>query len=271
MLISIVLVLESPTDATLPAYLGRANNAATLELIGQANSDLAARIHGSEGPKPLTCSGLLDGHQRSGKNLTVRVGQEYAVRMTGLTEEVSAILEDRLLVSRPLDWTLHGHRFRVIDAVCDATRHTWSGRSSYGELIARRVTAGANNGPRVTLLFSSPTAFRSAGMQVPLPTPELVFGSLVDRWNAFSNVAFLSEMREFGERVVAMSRYRLESRAVSNKGGSVTIGAVGQATYTALGSDRYWLAVMQALADFALFSGVGVQTTIGMGQCKRIK
>jgi CRISPR/Cas system endoribonuclease Cas6 (RAMP superfamily) len=48
------------------------------------------------------------------------------------------------------------------------------------------------------------------------------------------------------------------------------IGGVGRATYTALGGDRYWLATMQMLADFALYSGVGVKTTIGLGQVRRV-
>jgi CRISPR-associated endoribonuclease Cas6 len=40
-------------------------------------------------------------------------------------------------------------------------------------------------------------------------------------------------------------------------------------TYRALGADRYWLGVINLLADFAFYSGVGVQTTTGMGQVRR--
>ncbi|RIK35422.1 MAG: CRISPR-associated protein Cas6, partial [Chloroflexi bacterium] len=46
---------------------------------------------------------------------------------------------------------------------------------------------------------------------------------------------------------------------------------VGQATYVAVAADRYWLAVLQMLADFALYSGVGVQTATGMGQVRRVE
>lgn len=77
-------------------------------------------------------------------------------------------------------------------------------------------------------------------------------------------------MRRFGEEMVALSNYRLESQVVPQKDGSPLIGGVGRATYTALGGDRYWLATMQMLADFALYSGVGVKTTIGMGQVRRV-
>jgi CRISPR-associated endoribonuclease Cas6 len=45
---------------------------------------------------------------------------------------------------------------------------------------------------------------------------------------------------------------------------------VGQATYRALAGDRYWLGVMNMLAEFALYSGVGVQTATGMGQARKL-
>ena len=103
-----------------------------------------------------------------------------------------------------------------------------------------------------------------------MPLPNLVFGSLVDRWNTFSPVTLNPEVRRFAEEMVALSNYHLESAVVLQKGGAPLIGGIGRATYTALGGDRYWLAIMQMLADFALYSGVGVKTTIGMGQVRRV-
>lgn len=59
MLIAIVLTLTSPTDAILPAHLGRANYAATLAALQRLDPALGPALHDGEGPKPLTCSGLL--------------------------------------------------------------------------------------------------------------------------------------------------------------------------------------------------------------------
>ena len=103
---------------------------------------------------------------------------------------------------------------------------------------------------------------------MPLPLPDLVFGSLVDRWNSFSPVVLSPEMRRFGAERLAVSRYRLQSRPVTQKQGALRIGGVGRVTYTALGGDRYWLALLQMLAEFARYSGVGVQTATGMGQAR---
>ena len=100
MLISIVITLTSPTDATLPAHLGRANYAATLALLQQIDPALGPALHDGAGPKPLTCSDLLNA--RSHQDLfQLRAGEPYYVRITGLTLLASQALEAALLATPP--------------------------------------------------------------------------------------------------------------------------------------------------------------------------
>lgn len=270
MLTSILLTLLSEDAAVLPAHLGRANYAETLKRLGQVEPKLAASIHEHEGAKPLTCSTLW-GIATHRETITVGPGTPYAVRLTGLTTPVSQTLMTALVSKPPSTWTLHGHTFTVIAAACDAQQDSWTGYTTYEELASGQLLQREQPTRQVALEFASPTAFKSAGLTVPVPMPALVFGSLVERWNAFSPVTLSPEMRRFGEEMVALSRYRLESRVVEQKNSALRIGGVGQATYVAVGGDRYWLAVMQMLADFALYSGVGVQTATGMGQVRRIR
>jgi CRISPR-associated endoribonuclease Cas6 len=105
---------------------------------------------------------------------------------------------------------------------------------------------------------------------VPLPLPGLVFGSLLERWNAFAPIAFPPEARRYAEECLAVSRYELSSRPVPVKSRGLRVGGVGQVTYTALNYDRYWLSVLAVLAEFARYSGVGAGTTMGLGQCRRV-
>jgi CRISPR-associated endoribonuclease Cas6 len=269
MLIAIVLTLTSPTDATLPAHLGRANYAATLAALQRLNPALGPALHDGEGIKPLTCSGLLTG-AGDHDQIRLRAGATCYVRMTGLTPLASEALAAALLHSPPPTWPLAGHEFVVSNVCCDADQEPWSGQTTYETLAAAQLLQPEGLSRKVSLLFHSPTAFQSKGMHIPVPLPNLVFGSLVDRWNAFSPVTLSPEVRRFGEELVALSNYRLESQVVVQKNGAPLIGGVGRATYTALGGDRYWLATMQMLADFALYSGVGVKTTIGLGQVRRV-
>lgn len=268
-LIAILLTLHAETDATVPRDLGRAVYAAVLENLNRVAPGLAAQIHSGDGPRPLTCSGILNGDGNY-NGMQVKAGQPYYVRVTGLTGEVSAALAATLVVDPPACIELDRHRFILAAAVCDGEQSPWAGRTSYEALAAAQMLSDGAPPRQVTLSFASPVAFKSGGMQMPLPLPGLVFGSLVDRWNSFSPVRLSPDLRRFGEEAMAISRYRLHSRPVAQKGGAVRIGGVGRITYTALRQDRYWQGVMALLADFALYSGVGVQTTTGMGQTRRV-
>lgn len=268
MLISIILTLVSETATTLPAHVGRANYAATLARLTQVDAALATALHDGDGPKPLTCSSLLNA-PAGRDSLAIQAGAPYFVRITGLDAQVSAALTTGLLTERPATWELDGHPFAVSAAVCDAQQHPWSGRTTYEELAAGQLLRSDPLPRRVTLHFASPTAFKSGGVTAPVPLPGLVFGSLVERWNSFSPITLSPEMRRFGEEALAISRYRLESRPVAQKNQALRIGGVGEVTYQAVHGDRYWLGVLNMLADFALFSGVGVQTATGMGQVRR--
>lgn len=269
MLIAITLRLRSPTNVTLPTDLGRAAYAALLHRLGELDASLAAQLHDDSGPKPFTCSSLLNAPARR-EGLHIRADQPYFLRVTGLTPLVSAALEEGILRNPPSVWELDHHPFEVVEAMCDAAQDPWSGRDSYENLAAGHLLPGEPFSRSLMLHFATPTSFRSQNINLPLPLPGLVFGSLAERWNSFSPVGISPEARRFGEEMVAISQYRLESRAVSHKSGSLRIGGVGEVAYRALNDDRYWLGVLHLLASFARFSGVGVQTTTGMGQVRQL-
>jgi CRISPR-associated endoribonuclease Cas6 len=268
MLISFVLLLTSPADAEVPAATGRANYAAALRAIGSIDPQLAQRTHGGDGPRALTCSAILEGRAKRDL-MPIYAGRTYSVRLTGLTPEVSRALASSLLDQPPRQWELSSHKFDVVEVICDRQRHPWTGRSSYEELAAANMIR-KDPQPYVTIEFATPTAFKSMGLTVPMPLPNLVFGSLVERWNTFSSVPLDPQMRQFGSEGIAVSRYRMESLAVDQKSAGLRIGGVGQATYRAMVEDRYFHCVMQMLGDFALFAGIGMQTATGMGQARRL-
>lgn len=269
MLIAITLALTLDNDVTLPAHLGRANYAASLQRLAAADPALAQAIHDGDGPKPITCSSILNAPVGR-PELRLRRGERYYVRITGLQEAASRALEACLLADRPAHWELDNVVFQVENVVCDPAADEWSGRTTYEALAAQQLTRSDPGDRGVRLQFASPTAFKSGGMTVPVPMPGLVFGSLVERWNAFSPVALSPDMRRFGEEMMAISYYNLRSVPVAQKSQGLRIGGVGEVTYRALGSDRYWTGVMHMLAEFAFYGGVGVLTSTGMGQVRKV-
>lgn len=288
-LLSLCLTLEPLAQpdlaAPLPAWWGRAAHALLLRVAGQFSPALAAELHNgarnqdeqtaapAQNPvRPFTVSSLIGRFP----NGALDAQRPYTLRFTALRGDLAAMLLQAAQPGGPLakdaEIELDRRPFRVLAAPLpgetDPVRPTpWSAAAAYHELAAQTLLSPQPR-RRFTLLLASPTAFKSGGKHLPFPLPELVFGSLLDRWNAYAPVVFPAEARRYAAECLAVARYDLETRPAYTKGGGMRVGAVGSATYTALTYDRYWLGVLEALATFAVYSGVGAGTSMGLGQCR---
>jgi CRISPR-associated endoribonuclease Cas6 len=261
-----VFTLRPVVGHSAPASLTRATHAAVLRLVAAADPALAARLHDDEGLKPITVSNVL-GMAAHGSTVEVSPEREYGLRVTLLSSET-----ERIVAS----WTpeaigaldLDGQAWRVERVTTVATEHPWAGQSSYEGLAAPALLRAEGGPTRWVLEFASPVTFRQRGLNMPLPTPDLVFGSLLDKWNAFAPLALPEEVRRFAAECLAVSRFELSSVGEPAKQGALQIGAVGRCTYTAVNRDRYWLACIETLAHFAFFSGIGAGTARGFGRSR---
>ena len=289
-LLSLVLSLTPHQAASAPPHLGRAAHAALLRAVDAADAALAAQLHDESGPKPFTCSTLM-GKRKEG---AVTPDETYILRYTALTDDLGSRLsalgaptpalrgaEGPLWAGASVpnpkppkegdsEIELDGILFDVVGRTTDPSVHPWAAQTTFEELASPWLLGRAEPARHLTFQFTSPTTFHSGGRSVPLPLPELIFGSLLERWNTYAPVALPEEARRFAAECLAVSRYDLQTRPLPFKEGAVKIGMIGQATLTATRYDRYWLSLMNLLADFALFAGVGASVTMGMGQCRRI-
>lgn len=293
-LISLVLTLRplpapDPTRP-LPPWWGRAAHRLLLEVAGRYSPALAEALHepperrSSRRGEPDPNGSALTLRPFTTSNLRGRFvhgvldpQQTYFLRLTALTAELSGILAAAALDGplRPgAEIELDFHPFRVeAAAAAGGGSHPpadWAAAADYAGLSAGLLLAKEPAPRRVALRFAGPTTFKSGGKHVPVPLPELVFGSLLERWNAFAPIAFPAETKRFAAECLAISRYELRSVPVPGKSGSLRMGGVGEVTYTTLNYDRYWMSVIGVLAAFALYSGVGAGTTGGLGQCRQI-
>lgn len=268
MLLAVELEIVSKRSVSLPASLGRANHAAILDRIAVVDPALSAKIHDSDEAKPFTCSSILGAAVRQ-DGLWVEGGRSYRLRFTGLSDEVSRALQRSLVETMPQTWVLDEHLFRVERVVADGSNGGWSGQTTYKALVDRYLDNPHLADRRVILELASPTAFKSDSVTVPLPLPDLVFGSLAHRWQAFGDEPARLAMRQFAARHIVVSRFDLRSQTVDHKNQALRVGAVGRVAY-AVRQDDYLLTA-NLLADFALYAGVGVQTAAGMGQCRRVE
>lgn len=268
-LVSVVLTLRladgASTDRRLP-WTGRAVQALFLRAVEAGNPALAAELHDGEGPRPYTVSALMGRFPRGAPDPQER----YFARLTACRADVSRALLEAVAPGGPLapaqTVEVDFLPFQVEAVAQDSS--PWAQITSYQQLTALLLPGNAPPPRRLTLLWTSPTVFKSGGRHVPLPLPDLVFGSLLERWNAYAPLAFPAETRRYAAECLAVSSYHLHTRSLPLKEGGLRIGAVGDVTFTTLNYDRYWMSLLHVLGRFSLFCGLGAGTAQGLGQVR---
>lgn len=238
----------------------------------------AKHVHDHDSPKPLTVSPLYDTSARTSR----RDGDPSAeFNITLLEDDVYPFLQRGILAEPWVD--IIGNKLPLggaTDRIADEGRLPYhSQHKSYAQLCQR---------PRldrqITLHFSTPTHFRTRGLQHRLPDPTYVFGSYLDRWNAYAPF----EMRIPPEWLIWLSEwvevaaFELHDDGIyfaDKTGGYTHIGFVGWVRYqVAERRDKKppntvttpeALAIFNALADYAQYCGTGHKTTQGMGRTHR--
>lgn len=269
-LISLVLALrplaQAAPEKPLPRWWGRAAHRLLLQTLKMADEELSAEVHEGSELRPFTASTMY-GHFPEHK-LDLQGG--YLLRFTGLNQSVSealrAAVQEGGSLAKGAVINLDYIDFEVQAVHHENGTHPLAGQSTYHEQASASLLDAEPAARRVAFFFASPTSFHRDGRQVPYPLPELVIGSLLDRWNAFAPIAFPPEARKYAQECLALGRFEIKSRAVTVAGG-IQNGLVGRVSFSTLNYDRYWMSLMQTLARFSYYSGVGAKTTMGMGQC----
>lgn len=245
----------------VPGWLGRAVQASFLDSLNAVQPQLATAVHDGSGLKPFTASNLIPG--RWSGVVTLKPNQPYTLRFTTLEPDLTRISLNALTAAWLRDGlTLHDQPAHV-EAVATET-------TTYEALMMQSLKSRD-----FKMRFSSPTQFKlthpenkSDGIPMPLPLPERVFGSLIDRWARFSPISLHPELREWIRLNVGITSHRIETQVVraQRAGHGNYAGFVGSVTFTLLSREMPFAAQVAALASFASFAGVGIRTTNGMGQ-----
>ncbi|MBD1930121.1 CRISPR system precrRNA processing endoribonuclease RAMP protein Cas6 [Trichocoleus sp. FACHB-90] len=222
----------------LPANLGRAIHALCFRWLGLADSALAEQLY-QQNHLPFALS-IQPSSSR--QPMYLRIG----------------LLQKELL--SPMLWGLSqdlGREITLSDRSCRLGR--WVERLHTSSFEALSQVSPLNT---IELLFLSPTSFKQGQRIQPFPLPELVFGNLLRRWNAFVPVELQFLNLEWQGLTCA---YELGTQVLHLKGGA-EIGTTGWVRYEFPNPQQAKVATI--LAHFANFAGVGRKTGMGMGQVR---
>ncbi len=287
MLTSTTVRLRALASGELPNATGRFGHAAFLALIESVAPELSQVLHDANARKPFTVSPLSLSinnlsqpplrKERSREQIQLREGDGCSMRFTivegdepnsaGLFQSFQAAL----INARPsAEIRLHGIPFQVEEARTTPGPDCWTGYTTFEELLE----CGASH-RLVTLCFESPTAISlgqtDAGKRFELfPVPWNVFDSLARKWNEFGGVPLRTDvLLEWVQECVWVSEYDVKTQVLQFDRFPQK-GFVGTATYEVKRGDADLARILNALADFALYAGVGYKTTMGMGQVRRV-
>lgn len=268
MFASFIVYLRPLEVAPLGRTLGRSLHGLLLRLISQTDPHLADALHSDISPKPFTVSTLRGRLAPRHGDLCAVPDERYRVRYTVLTDAtfnaLGHVLLGKLAEQAPVE--IDGKPF-LLEAISIDPQQSqgWARVATEQALLAEAPPTD-----RVTLRFSSPTTFRTGDMNLLFPLPTSVFGSLARKWEAFCATALPTNLEEFIASQIAAERYELATEVV-RYGGHQFNGFVGDCQFRLLHNDPLYGRMINALAGFALFGGVGQKTTQGLGQTQRIE
>ncbi len=270
------VVLRVQALDTLPAtethkdtrFWGSALHSVFMTALAQSDPALAKHLHDKNDIMPFTVSDLYGWKRNAG----LAINQDAWIRFTGLTADVchalqAAVQHGNLKVGNGL--MIDDLPVRIVEHVQTAD-HAWVGQTTYEALSAPWLLSKQTAPAYLQFKLSSPTRFKRDGHWIPHPLPDLVFGSLLSKWNKFAPIELPPELKRFSAECLATSHFRLNTRTVNVKG-SNRPGAEGIVRFVATNRDRYWLSCLQVLAQFSRYCGLGAGTTMGLGQCRVIQ
>ncbi|MDJ1182034.1 CRISPR-associated endoribonuclease Cas6 [Roseofilum casamattae] len=264
------LVLNLTPLAPIPVgYLsGRHLHALFLNLVSSVDRNLGDRLHHSHSDKAFTLSPLQNYHP--GKPL--RYEHQYPIpaatpcwwRISLLDDALFSKLTQLWLNLNPnKPWHLGPADLNITSILATPqSTHPWANSSSYRQLYDE----ASDRDRAFRFRLATPTAFRQGEYDTALPNGDRIFASLRQRWNKYSNI----EIPRLDLDTLFPSFFNIQTAMVADKQ-SKFIGSIGEIAFRLLGdSNPTTIKHLNLLANYALYSGIGRKTPMGMGMARRI-
>lgn len=279
---AIVIHAFPRTDLPITHAQGKVLHGLFYEILQKASAAKGDEVHSTDGLKPFSTALLLNERQRRAEHL--RAGEEIKIRFTFLDGSLYPLLARYFLSTPDLSFDLVRTELTVARILSTPqSGEEWAGCASFEDLYVN----ASDTDKQFTFQFATPTFFKRGGgpaypdLLVPLPLPDLVFGSLLRNWNQFSPSSFVEAnlLKEICSHHLEMTHHRITSQLARlvfprDEGQYRTMtfpGFVGSCSFRLVElHDRTVIKTLNALADFAFYAGVGAKTTMGFGVARRV-
>ncbi len=258
---AVVYKLKAVSDCRIPVSHGRLLHAAFLTMIKNINPVLSAQMHDAS-VKCFSISGLQFNKRYKNNTYFIKRGDTAFLRICGIGQELIDVM---LNFPEGCKMQIGEALFVLEDFTCNQEECTEAGLTTMEYLwqCCSEMPVMRN----LTLHFLSPAQFKVGDYEYAFPKPELIFGSLAERWNAFSTEAKFDtdKIKELSALLNPVC-WQGESKRYNITPRRGITGFTGKFTYDLSRVDAEYRWVFILLAEFAVFTGVGRLTAQGLGR-----
>lgn len=261
---SIVVEVQAEKTQVAPEATGPLLHGLLLNLVKAANPKLATKWHDTQGLKTFSLSPLFGRLAKSSSGALVIKSQPYWFKIgllgqqaydTVLTLLSAKLARKELIFVGSLPFSINKIKL---------SGHPWATVSTTDELIKSPLVTS-----ELVFQFKTPTTFRRLDFNYILPEPKLVFGSLLNRWQLFQKNSLELDIDRLND-ILRIRYFNLKSQFFPLKNQNL-VGFQGKVAFEPSNkATKEEIKAVSCLAKFALFSGVGQKTTMGMGVCRQL-
>lgn len=261
MLAIITFTLESHNSGSLPELPGRFLHAAVFSLISSIDEKAGNYWHDMSGIKPFTVG--LDYQQRR-RNHVVQEGDILFLRINVWHRDLWDILAE---ISELMHVQIGPLQATIVNVHCEAPFGLPLREENIFNLVQHRLEAKpARN---IEFEFLTPTMFNGTYGDITFPSAELIFASIVNKWNAgdVEDVLDKPRIKALCERIILFDWKGQTKRVYFGRDRGYT-GFVGKFVFNLSKLSAEENHLITVLALFGQHCGIGRLSSQGLGQAK---
>lgn len=230
-------------------------NALCLNIVEVADPLLATCFHDEKNNKSFTT-----------RKLELKK-QFLSLRMTLLEDKYFDKMANVFFNACTRPFLLNDHRIRISKILCSKdSNNYWANQRNYDDIYEN----ASKKEVKIDFNIETPLSFKIGDDFEYFPLPELFYKSLHKRWNSFSDIKFDDSFLNLLKDKINTNYFDI----YTDKLNSTTInliGCKGKVSYKIQNkATTDFIHYINTLSDFAYFSGVGIKTSLGMGQVSRL-
>lgn len=251
MFYSLLIRIKAQKNGEFKFFTGKKLHAAFLNIIKEADDELAQELHDKDIPKEFTVSNIFGTNSRGFK---LEEGKDYLFRATFLNDKIYKIFSSEICKNILLSKGIFIENIPLSIEEIIYKDNKYSGVMDKIELKSKRYK----------LTFKTPTLFKSGDFFIRYPEINLLFKSLLTKYNLYSEEKIDESILQFLHEINYEKMDLKLKREYLNK--FFIEGFVGELIIRIDSKNKDFIEDINTLLNFAFYCGIGTKSSVGFGQ-----